>query len=158
MYQVGYVTRDLDRAIEALGNDPDLSEFSRFDVDLQLSTPSGEKAASLRVGTAWSGSMQIELIQPISGHVGAYTEALPADPDDPTPRFHHLAARRASIAELQRDTGALGLPIMFETSGADISSVLIDTRSRLGHYLELVSATAEGWAILGWPGASAPGN
>lgn len=154
LYQVGYVTRDIERAIELVGSDFDLSTFSHFDVDLQLQTPSGPQVASVRVGTAWAGPMQIELIQPLSGHVGVYLDALPADRRDPTPRFHHLAVRRESVAEMQREVARLGLPLVFETAGAGISSVFVDARARFGHYLEFVAATVDGWAILGWPGAT----
>lgn len=150
-YQAGYVTRDLEHAIGLLGADFGLSDFSHFDVELPLRTAEGEKVAEVRVGTAWAGAMQVELIQPVSGHVDAYLAGLPADPDDLTPRLHHLAVRRESLEEIRKEIADLGLPFMFETSGAGISSFLIDARGRIGHYLEFVHATSEGWATVGWP-------
>lgn len=150
-YQLGYVTRDLERAIGLMGSGLGLSDFSHFDVEMLLQTREGAKAAVLRVGTAWAGPMQVELIQPLSGHVDAYVAGLPEDPDNPTPRFHHLAVRRESMEEMRRDVAALGLPVVFETDGAGISSIYVDARARIGHYLELVCATAEGWAMMGWP-------
>lgn len=150
-YQTGYVTHDLERAIGLVSAGFGLSDFSRFDVELLLRTPDGEKTACVRVGTAWAGPMQIELIQPLSGHVDAYLAGLPANPDDPTPRFHHLAVRRESVEEMRRDVAGLDLPIVFETEGGGISSIFIDARTRIGHHLELVCATADGWAMMGWP-------
>lgn len=152
VYQVGYVTHDIDQAIALMGNGLGLSDFSRFDLPLQLQTPDGEKTANVRVATAWAGATQIELIQPLSGHVDVYVAGLPEDPADPTPRFHHLAVRRESLEEMQREIAGLGLPIAFETGGAGINSAFIDTRSKLGHHLEFVCASAEGWQMLGWPG------
>ena len=153
VYQVGYVTHDIDRAIELMSDGLGLSNFSRFDLPLQLQTPDGEKIANVRVATAWVGATQIELIQPLSGHVDVYVAGLPDDPADPTPRFHHLAMRRESLADMQREIAALGMPLVFETGGAGINSAFVDTRAKLGHHLEFVSASSEGWQVLGWPGA-----
>jgi len=155
VFQAGYVTRDLERAIGLLDFGFELSDFSHFDVELLLRTPVGEKAAVVRVGTAWAGLMQIELIQPMSGFVDAYVAGLPEDVDDPTPRFHHLAVRRESVAEIERDVAMLGLPLVFETDGAGISSAFVDARRHLGHHLELVCATPEGWQMMGWPSVRA---
>jgi hypothetical protein len=151
VYQVGYVTHDIDRAIELMGEGLGLSDFSRFDLPLRLRTPNGEKTANVRVATAWVGATQIELIQPLSGHVDVYVAGLPEDAADPTPRFHHLAVRRGNLEDMQREIADLGLPIVFETGGAGINSAFVDTRARLGHHLEFVCASAEGWQILGWP-------
>jgi len=151
-YQTGYVTRDLDRAIALLSDGFGFSAFTHFDVELELSTPGGQRTAAMRVGTAWAGAMQIELIQPLSGHVDAYVAGLPADESDPTPRLHHLAVRRDSLADTRRDVAALGLPVLFETTGNGVTSVFVDARSRIGHPLEFVCATPEGWTLLGWPG------
>ncbi|MBW8784855.1 MAG: VOC family protein [Novosphingobium sp.] len=153
-YQLGYVTRNLEGAIKLLGAGFDLSDFNHFDVDLPLRTPTGSKTASVRVGTAWVGRVQVEVIQPISGFVDSYVASLPAEATDPTPRFHHVAVRRESIEEMERDVAELELPVVFRTGGAGVDSIFVDARSRLGHHLEFVCATPEGWAMLGWPGAS----
>lgn len=153
LYQVGYVTHDIERAIGLVGRDFGLSGFGHFEVELELQTPDGPKMAAMRVGTAWAGATQVELIQPISGFVDAYVAGLPEDPADPTPRFHHVAMRRESAGETARDVAAMGLPLVFSTGGNGLESVFVDARARLGHYLEFVSATPEGWALVGWPAA-----
>ena len=139
-YQNGYVTHDLDRAIALFASDFGLGEFSRFDIDLMLETPAGPRDASVRVGTAWAGKLQVELIQPVAGYIDPYVNALPADRNDAVPRFHHVAVRRESVADMRLEVERLGLPLMFETAGAGINSTFIDTRARLGHHLELVCA------------------
>lgn len=152
-YQNGYVTHDLDRAIELIGTDLGLGDFICFDIDLALQTPAGEKSASMRVATAWAGPLQVELIQPLSGHVQPYLNALPADRSDAVARFHHGAVRRDDLDEMRREVAALGFPVEFETSGNGITSIFVDARKRIGHHLEFVCATQAGWEMLGLPSA-----
>lgn len=153
VYQIGYVTRDIDRAIELLGSGLGLSDFARFDLPLPLRTPDGNKVAQVRVAVAWVGTTQIELIQPVSGHVELYEAGLPENPNDATPRFHHVAVRREDLDAMTREITELGQPLAFETGGAGIHTVFVDTRAKLGHHLEFVCASSEGWQMLGWPGA-----
>jgi hypothetical protein len=150
-YQNAYVTHDLDRAIELVGPSLGLGEFSQFDVEMPLKTSAGDRTAILRVGTAWAGGLQIELIQPVAGFVDHYSSALPQDPNDIVPRWHHVAVRRETPEEMQCDIELSGFPVVFTSESAGISCALVDARKRLGHYLEFVSATPDGWNLLGWP-------
>ena len=52
---------------------------------------------------------------------------------------------------LVREVAALGLPVIFETGGNGIASTFVDATSRVGHPVEFVCATQDGWATLGWP-------
>lgn len=151
MYQIGYVTRDIDRAVSLIGLGLTASDFSRFDLPLVLETSDGEKAAQVRVATAWAGATQVELIEPVSGFIETYVAGLPEDENDPTPRFHHLAVRRESVDDMEREIAHLGLPLVFKTGGAGIQSAFVDARANLGHHLEFVCASPEGWQLLGWP-------
>lgn len=151
-YQNAYVVRDLDQASERLAARHGLGGFQAFDAEMILRTRSGDKPARFRVGLAWAGPLQIELIQPISGEVDAYAAFLPTDTADPTPRLHHVAVRRDHLDAMRREIGRLGLPVVFESEGAGIVCALLDARESLGHYLEYVWATPEGWAMVGWPG------
>lgn len=148
-FQLGYVTRDIDKAIAATGRSLHDARFSTLDVTLALATPEGERSMQLRVATAWDGPVQIELIQPVAGHVAAYASALPLDPNDATPQFHHLAVRRDDASSMRAEVERLGLPIAFETGGSGFSVVFVDARSIVGHYLEFVCATPEAWAMIG---------
>jgi hypothetical protein len=150
-YQNAYVTHDLDRAMELTGRSFGLQDFRVFDASMFLKTPSGEKASSVRVALAWAGGLQIELIQPVSGYLDPYLSALPDDPKDAVPRFHHTAVRRDDLAEMRREVQSLGLDCAFETAGPGLTCLFIDARQRLGHYFELVYATSAGWEMLGWP-------
>ena len=151
-FQNAYVTHDIERAIATCGPAMGIDGFVAMDFDLALRTPEGEKPARLRVATGWAGGLQIELIQPVSGFVDPYLGGLPADPADYVPRWHHLAVRRDDPETLRREVAALGLPVIFETGGNGIESVFVDATTRVGHPIEFVCATPEGWAMLGWPG------
>jgi len=151
-FQNAYVTRDLDRAIELCGPTMGIGDFVAMDYELLLRTPAGERPTHLRVATGWKGAMQVELIQPVSGHIDCYVRGLPDDPADFVPRWHHLAVRRDDPEALAAEVAALDLPIIFETSGNGIASTFVDATSRIGHPIEFVCATPDGWKLIGWPG------
>jgi hypothetical protein len=150
-FQNAYVTHDLDRAMELTGPSLGLRDFRVFDAGMLLKTPSGEKASTVRVALAWTGGLQIELIQPVSGYLDPYLSVLPDDPKDAVPRFHHIAVRRDGLAEMRREVENLGLPRSFESGGPGLTCLFLDARQRLGHYFEFVFATSAGWQMLGWP-------
>lgn len=150
LYQIGYVTRDLDRAMAAYTLLSGV-RFTAMDIELAAQTPHGDKTIGVRVATGWAGLTQIELIQPVRGYIDPYLNVLPADDGDASPRLHHLAVRREDINQARADVAASGLPLVFETGGNGITSLFVDARARLGHHLEVVCATPEGWAMLGWP-------
>lgn len=152
-YQNAYVTHDLDRAIELMSPMFDHSDFSAMDVELSLKTPSGDKALRVRVGLAWVDGLQIEIIQPISGYIDPYQRALPVDRNDAIPRLHHIAMRRDDLPSMRREVENLHLPLTFESGGPGLTCIFLDATARLGHHLEFVCATPEGWEMLGWPKA-----
>lgn len=150
-YQNAYVTHDLDRAMDLTGTAFGLGSFSAFDVDMTSRTPQGERSSRLRVATAWAGAVQVELIQPVSGYLDPYLHALPEDRSDAVPRLHHIAVRREEFGAMRKEALGLGLPLSFESEGAGISCIFLDARQRFGHFFEFVTATPEGWALVGWP-------
>ena len=150
-YQNAYVTHDLDRAMALTGPSFGLGPFSAFDVEMSLKTSAGDKLSRVRVATAWAGGLQVELIQPVSGYIDPYLHALPADQGDAVPRLHHVAMRRDDMQAMRLEAESLGLPIAFESESVGIGCIFIDARARLGHFLEFVTATDEGWELLGWP-------
>lgn len=155
-YQNAYVTHDLDQAMELTGSAFGLGSFSAFDNEMVSLTPQGERSSRLRVATAWAGGVQIELIQPVSGYLDPYFPALPKGRTDPVPRLHHVAVRREDLAEMRDEAMALGLPLAFESEGAGINCIFLDARTRFGHFFEFVTATPEGWKLVGWPENAVP--
>lgn len=150
-YQNAYVTHDLDRAMEMLSQRYGLKDYVVFEPEMVLKTPEGEKSASLRAALAWTGGLQIELIQPLTGYNDHYSPYLPKDRSDPTPQFHHMAVRRDDLAAMRAEIDKLGLKLAFEGEVPGLTYIYLDARETLGHYLEYVWATPEGWEMIGWP-------
>lgn len=150
-FQNGYITHDLERAMALCAPLLGTSDFTTMEVELSLSTKEGDRSMQVRVATAWSGALQVELIEPLGGHVDPYLDVLPHDRTDAAPRFHHTAVRRDDLERMRREIASLRLPVVFETGGSGISSILVDARERIGHHLEFVCADPQGWDLLGWP-------
>jgi len=150
-YQNAYVTHDLDRAMALLQHEYGVGNYIVFEPDMILRTPSGEKPSKVRAALAWSGGLQIELIQPVSGFVDAYLPYLPRDRLNAAPRFHHIAVRRNDLTAMREEIGRLGLPLAFEGAVPGLVFVYLDARESLGHYFEYVWAEPQMWEALGWP-------
>jgi hypothetical protein len=150
-YQNAYVTHDLDRAMERVSDRYGVGDWIVFEPDMILKTPAGEKPSKVRAALAWAGGLQLELIQPVSGHLDHYLPFLPADRTDPSPRFHHMAVRRDDEAAMRQEIERLGLPLAFEGAVPGLVFIYLDARESLGHFFEYVWATPEGWDMIGWP-------
>jgi hypothetical protein len=125
---------------------------------------SGRKAMFLRdqpmcsrIASYWAGSLNIEIIEPVSGYVEPYVNMLPADRKDAVPRFHHISLRRDNEAEMRQEIARLGLPIAFEgplsikVAIPSLVFIYLDGRESLGHYVEYTWKSPEGWKFVGWP-------
>jgi hypothetical protein len=154
-YQNAYVTRDLDAAMGLIDARFGTVDWIVFAPDMVLQTPEGPKDSSVRAALGWQAGHQIELIEPVSGHLDHYLPYLPVDKADPTPRFHHIAVRRDDEAAMRAEIARLGLPLAFEGGVPGLIFVYLDARATLGHYFEYVWATPEGWEMHGWPSEKA---
>lgn len=150
-FQNAYVTHDLERAMALIDDRFGRTDWIVFDPTMILRTPDGPKESTVRAALGWKDGLQIELIQPVSGHLDHYLPALPADHTDPTPRFHHIAVRRDYEAAMREEIEALGFPLIFESSVPGLVFVYLDARETLGHAFEYIWATPEGWEMQGWP-------
>lgn len=155
--QNAYVTHDLDKAMEIVGNTYGVERFDRFDPEMTVNTPDGPQPMVNRVASYWAGGLNIEIIQPISGYVQHYLNMLPADTKDAVPRFHHISLRRDDEAAMRVEIAALGLPLAFEGPLAikeaipSLVFVYLDARASLGHYVEFTWKSPEAWTFVGWP-------
>ncbi len=157
--QNAYVTHDLDKAMEIVGDrfGVEDEDFFRIDPVLTIKTPKGNQPMASRIASFWGGGLNIEIIEPVSGYVDDYLAMLPDDKTDAVPRFHHISLRRDDEAEMRLDIAALGLPFAFEgplTSEADIPPLIfvyLDGRQTLGHYVEFTWKSPEAWEFVGWP-------
>jgi hypothetical protein len=150
-YQNAYVTHDIDRARDMMSERYGLADWINFEMELPVRTPAGERSLAVKVGCAWAGSLQIELIEPVSGAIEPYLPYLPADKGDATPRFHHISLRRDDYDAMQAEIARLGLPFVCEGGIPDLLYTYLDGRDTFGHYVEYVWASPAGWQMIGWP-------
>ncbi len=95
--QVGYVVRDLDKALETFG--PIFGPFTTMDSALEGTNYRGESSdVTLRMAFGKSGPMEIELIEWVSGG-SPHKEALDAGREG----VHHVRFRVASDFAAHRD-------------------------------------------------------
>ncbi|MGH2836478.1 MAG: hypothetical protein ACRDLT_04075 [Solirubrobacteraceae bacterium] len=147
VWQLGYVTSDLDRALAELAQ--------RFGLEHQFRVPSGgatfmagDEAVpwEARFAMAARGGLIVEVIEPVAGEVGFYRDALPADGSFAI-RLHHLAAFMETGDEAWARAGQ-----MLEQAGLRFDYTMlipgrvragyIDARAELGHFLELCQLDA----------------
>ena len=142
VWQFGYVTTDLDRAIEYVSG--------RFGLEHCVKLPTG--GATFLVGDEpadWEarfamgsrGGMIIELIEPVSGEVAFYTRLLPTDGSFAV-RFHHPAVFIETGDEAWERMIAIledaGLGVKYTVLIPDrVRAAYVDMTSELGHYLEI---------------------
>lgn len=131
-FQLGYVTRDLDRAIDLFRDRYGLSRILRF------GTPSG-----MDVAMAYRGDVMIELIQPVVGKEGVYIDALRADGGV---RLHHLGYIVKDVAkwtEIVEQYQSDGIAVEHRDTGAGSLLAYADTREDLGYFNEYICITDE---------------
>ena len=151
-FQNAYITRDIDHGLATLRRDYGVdAEPIRFEPDMILKTPDGDKPAQVRAALVWVDRLQIELIQPVGGFIDHYATVLPDDPHDRALHFHHVCVRRDDYDAMQAEIDATGLPRAFEAEYPGGYFVYLDARATLGHYLEYAWATPETWAYQGFP-------
>jgi hypothetical protein len=148
-YQNGYVTRNLDKAMEVFKRQYGVENFFVHEGPTPIKTPAGETFMDMRIAMGWVGHLQYELIQPVSGYVDCYREALP---DDDSVRFHHICMRVPNWEAFRNEVDQKGLKVVHEGGmPGKLQFIYLDTRATLGHYLEYTWSTPEMWAATGGP-------
>jgi hypothetical protein len=146
IWQLGYVTRDLDRGVELLRE--------RFGVEsTEVSTAGatflvGDEPAEwdVRIAMGARGGLIVELIEPVGGEVDFYRRFLPANGSDGL-ALHHLATfvpvgdeAWSSVSNL---LAASGLKVDCTVLIPDrVRAGYVDTTAELGHWLEICQLQA----------------
>lgn len=141
-YQFGYVTTDLDRAIDEIGRMHQIGSFMILN-DCAFEIGNGKEAVA-HFALAFKGDTQFELIQPIGGDVGAYLELLPEE-DGYALRFHHLGRHFESRAECDAhiENARTRWAIPMESPNGEGYFAYADARADFGHFLEFFSFPAD---------------
>jgi hypothetical protein len=137
LYQLGYVTGDMGKAIkqaEAMFGVDDFLDFGELDSDV------ADGVARVRVAQGLLGDTVFELIQPVGGDDRLYAEYLSEDAPEAI-RFHHLAYYQDDPDAWRRFLAAVDerqIPIVVSGKSPNSEFVYIDVRKDLGHYAEVV--------------------
>src|SRR5512140_935300 len=142
LFQICYVTRDLDAGVRQLGA---IHGIERFRIKRDVPSMPGMPKMTMHQAHVFLGPMQIELIQPAGGDDGLYREFCAADAG--AIRHHHFGMWVDDAAEYSGLRTALAeqnIPVVFEVSILNIGGVsYADMRRQLGHFLEFVHFTPE---------------
>ena len=134
VFQIAYVTTDLERAIAVFRDQQGVAEIAVFE-DFTLDVAGGRDAV-INVGLAYVGDVQLEIIEPVTGDVDLYRTWLP---DEFAVRHHHFCHRLDSVAELEAVQGRYeqsGVTIPLAASLGETRLFYADTTSLLDHYQE----------------------
>src|SRR5262245_11501779 len=77
-FQNAYVTRNLEHAVALMTKRHGLSNWVYFEPKMEVYTAvAGHGPCHVKVGLAWTGSLQVEVIEPVSGNLQHYLDYLP---------------------------------------------------------------------------------
>jgi hypothetical protein len=142
LFQVAYVTNDIERALGVFGQRYGIKEWRTMEGDL----PAG---GHIRVEFGWAGGAVMEVTQADGPGSELYRQGLPDD--EFAIRFHHLGyfipteqAWQALLKEI--DEG--GLKVVTETNVPGFLQARIVEAPHLGHWIEYIYPDAGGTAFF----------
>jgi hypothetical protein len=142
VWQLGYVTTDLDRGIEFMADRFGLTDCRRLPSDTATFLVGDQPAEwDVKVAMGARGGLIVELIEPVAGEIDFYTEVLPTSGEFAV-RLHHVATYtepgepewdriRALLAK-----SSLTVDYTVLIPGR-VRAGYVDTRTELGHWLEI---------------------
>jgi hypothetical protein len=149
MYQFGYVTKDIERAISHFRRKMGIEEFVRLETDAIVDYRGGQAPFRIKVALANLGDKQVELIEPIEGVNDFYEGGL--DLDGAVAVLHHFGvlvegpeANWDAMKGVVRECG-YDIPLADRGANADrpMHFAYADTRADYGHYIEFLWRGAE---------------
>ncbi len=145
LFQMSYITRDLDAAMAHAKEHMGIEHFDTTDAEVEVLSFGKLRPLKIRAAFANVGRNQFELIQPVSGAIEIYTDEV--DLSRHIINFHHIAIAvrggigdwRALLAEIRAsgDEFAFLCPAV-ESDDDKVCFAYVDTRKRLGHYTEFL--------------------
>jgi len=111
VHQLGYVVADIDRTVRYYESTLGIGPFnSPFEVDMSGAVFRGKRIETkIKVAFAQSGSLQLELIQPVEGQ-NPYTEFLARHGDG----IHHLAYIVDDMEAMKAEFAKRGYQVVFQ--------------------------------------------
>lgn len=134
--QLCYVTNDFERALGELQKTHAMGQFKELrDHRVPMTA---DRTAVGHFGLAFKGDTQLEVIEPLGGDAGIYSDFLEGSGFQM--RFHHIGRHMTSFEEygvaLREAKAQWATPVDMAWFGGHYCYV--DTRGLWGHYLELL--------------------
>lgn len=145
-FQNAYVTRDIDKALQAFSERADVRQLIQTEVTVDVWTPAGMGTQTNKLAFVWVGDLQYELIEPVAGDVAIYRDALPKSD---RPQFHHICMRIDKWDDFRARVDQQSLPVVLEGGSDALRFLYLDARDFLGHYLEYTFMNDERWGQMG---------
>ena len=143
LFQMSYITRDIHAAVAHAQKELGITNFSVADTGAPVLSGGTVQDLRVRVAVANIGRHQFEIVEPVSGPIHIYTDAV--DLDAHLLNFHHIAiAVRGGYDQFEKllaEVRASGDEIAFLNPTGKVEDPMVafcyvDTRKRLGHYTE----------------------
>jgi hypothetical protein len=152
VFQIGYVTADLGRAMHVLKSRHGIQDFLCFSADLGVLGSNGrQEKLVIDVAHSFVGNTHIEVIQPKAGCIPIYDDYVPRGEGDPLLRQHHLAmlVPEDSWEEFYAGLRTNDTSIVMENQPDYVFNFCyIDDRPTSGHFLEYVADGPEWRAFV----------
>ncbi|HEX4360251.1 MAG TPA: VOC family protein [Pseudonocardia sp.] len=144
-YKLGYVTTDLDRAIEVFTEQLGFGAFARFSPTLPVRTADGRTGpAALTCAFSTGRELVVELLQPVHGLVDIFREPL-LDSTGFGIAFHHTGVL---VDNLEATVARLPVAPAWQALIPGRMSVSYTRLPGLGHYVEHVEYLGDGGDFL----------
>jgi hypothetical protein len=138
LYKLGYVTNDLDWAIEHCRKALGFEGFLRFDPSPRIRRADGRSGpAHLRCAFSTGRERTVELMQPLGGLVDIWADPL-IGLTAPTIVFHHVGVIVDDLADVIERASEVGMQPVQQSSVPGVLSVAYLDLPGLGHRVELV--------------------
>jgi hypothetical protein len=147
-YQNAYVTRNVDKWVETFKQRAKVDRVLTYEGSTPIKLPEGDGIQTNKLAFIWVGDLQYELIQPVSGSVRIYADALPADDGL---QFHHICMRVPDWKSFRARVDQQPYPVAIEGGNDLLRFLYLDARAFLGHYIEYTWMTDERWTQMGGP-------
>jgi hypothetical protein len=143
LFQVSYVAKSRDRAVEFAAGKLGIDNFFTFEAKAPVLSRGTMQELELRVAVANTGTHQFEIIEPVSGPTWIYTDGV--DLDRRALTLHHVGIAvmgpfstwRETIAKLREDGDEI-VQLCEPPPGEEPSACFayVDNRGSLGHFTE----------------------
>jgi hypothetical protein len=145
LFQLSYITRDIQAAVEHCRTELGIDNFHVSEAKAEVLSEGSVQELVLNAAIANIGRHQFEILEPISGPIHFYTDEV--DLDSHIINFHHIAIAVTGghdnwmklLAEVEASGDDFAFRFPAEPSPDDqLAFCYVDTRRRLGHYTEFL--------------------